>query len=104
MLLEKTKFKEGDTVSLKLTSGEELVGKFISEDMTDIVIKSPVMLAMTPKGPAMAPFMITVDHEKEFNISKSTVILKAHTVKEVADQFTFQTTGIQPVSAGGIIR
>lgn len=104
MLLEKTKFKEGDTVSLKLISGEEVVAKYVSEDMTDIVIKSPVMLAMTPKGPVMAPFMITVDHDKDFVISKSSVILKAQTVKEVADQFMFQTTGIQPVSAGSIIR
>jgi len=104
MLLEKTKFKDGDTITLKLISGEEVVGKFISEDMTDIVIKNPVMLAMTQKGPAMAPFMITVDSDKEFNISKSAIIIRAHTVKEVADQFTFQTTGIQPVSAGSIIR
>jgi hypothetical protein len=104
MLLEKTKFKEGDIISLKLISGEEIIGKYISEDIADIVIKNPVMLAMTQKGPAMTPMMITVELDQEFNIAKSAVILRGNTVKDVADQFTFQTTGIQPVSAGSIIR
>lgn len=104
MLLEKTKFKEGDIISLKLISGEEIIGKYISEDIADIVIKNPVMLAMTQKGPAMTPMMITVELDQEFNIAKSAVILRGNTVKEIADQFTFQTTGIQPVSAGSFIR
>ena len=103
MLLEKPKFKEGDIVSLKLISGEEIIGKYISEDIADIIIKNPIMLAMTPKGPAMNPMMVTVDLDQEFNIAKSAVILRGNTVKDVADQFIFQTTGIQPVSAGSII-
>jgi len=103
MLLEKAKSKEGDIISLKLISGEEIIGKYISEDIADIVIKNPIMLAMTQKGPAMTPMMITVELDNEFNISKSAIILKGNTVKEIADQFIFQTTGIQPVSAGNII-
>lgn len=104
MLLEKVKFTQGDIISLKLISGEEVVAKYISEDLSDIVIHSPVMLAMTQKGPAMAPFMITVDQEKDLSISKTSIVLRSFTVKDVADQYRFQTTGIQPVSAGGIIR
>ena len=37
MLLQKSKFDSGDIVSLKLTSGEEIVGKFVSEDMMEFV-------------------------------------------------------------------
>jgi len=103
MLLEKPKFKEGEIISLKLISGEEVIGKYISEDITDIVLKNPVMLAMTQKGPAMAPFMITVEQDKEYNITKSAIMLKGHTIKEISDQYTFQTTGIQPVRAGSIV-
>lgn len=104
MLLQKSKFDTGDIISLKLTSGEEIVGKFVSEDMMEIVLTKVVMLAMTQKGVGMAPYMITIDPDKEYAINKQAVIMKAHTDKEIADQFTYQTTGIQPVSAGSIIK
>lgn len=104
MLLQKSKFDAGDIISLKLTSGEEIVGKFVSEDMMEIVLTKVVMLAMTQKGVGMAPYMITIDPDKEYAINKQAVIMKAHTDKEIADQYTYQTTGIQPVSAGSIIK
>lgn len=104
MLLEKTKYKEGDIISLKLISGEEVIGKYVTEDMTDIVLHQPTMLAMTQKGPAMAPVMMTVESDKDYSISKSAIILKGFTQKEIADQYFYQTTGIQPVSTGSIIR
>jgi hypothetical protein len=43
----------------------------------------------------MTPAMLTVDPEKDFAIAKSAIILKAPTIKEIADQYTYQTTGIQ---------
>lgn len=104
MLLQKSKFDAGDIVSLKLTSGEEIVGKYVSEDMMEIVLTKVVMLAMTQKGVGMAPYMVTIDPDKEYAINKQAVILKAHTDKDIADQYTYQTTGIQPVSAGSIIK
>ncbi len=103
MLLENTKFSSGDIVSFKLISGDEVIAKYLKEDMATITISRPIMLAMTPKGPAMAPVMVTVNPENDFTINKSAVLLHGSTVKEIADQYTYQTTGIQPVSAGSII-
>lgn len=103
MLLEKSKFTAGDTVSFKLISGDELIGKYVKEDMTSITISKPLMLAMTPKGPGLAPVMMTVNPEQDFTINKSVIVLQGETVKEIADQYTYQVTGIQPVSAGSIV-
>lgn len=103
MLLDKSKFEQGDIISLRLISGDEMIGKYIEEDMVSVKLSKPVMLAMTPKGPAMAPAMMTVHPDTDFSISKAAIILQGKTVKEVSDQYTFQTTGIQPVSAGSIV-
>ncbi len=103
MFLEKSKFTDGDTVSLKLISGDEIIGKYVKEDITSITLNKPVMLAMTQKGPAMAPIMMTVSPENEYAINKSAVLFQGSTVKEIAEQYIFQTTGIQPVSAGSIV-
>lgn len=103
MLLEKSKFTAGDTVSYKLTSGDEIIGKYVKEDMTTVTISKPLQLAMTPKGPGLAPVMMTVNPEQDFTINKTAIVLQGETVKEIADQYTYQVTGIQPVSAGSIV-
>ena len=98
MLIEK-RFTDGDVVSLKLTSGEEILGRFVKEDMVTITLSKPLMIAMTPKGPAMAPVMMTVNPESDLTFNKSSVIVSANCYKEIADQYVFQTTGIQMPSA-----
>ena len=103
MLLEKSKFTEGDIVSLKLLTGEEVIGKYVKEDMTSYILNKPLMLAMSKQGPAMMPLMMTVNPEKDFTINKTAVILYGETDKEIADQYVYQTTGIQPASAGSIV-
>lgn len=103
MLLEKSKFTEGDIVSLKLLTGEEVIGKYVKEDIASYILNKPLMLAMSKQGPAMMPLMMTVNPEKDFTINKTAVILYGETVKEIADQYVYQTTGIQPVSAGSIV-
>lgn len=103
MLLEKSKFSSGDIVSLKIITGEEIIGKYVKEDMSSFTLSKPLMLAMSKQGPAMMPLMMTVNPEQDFTINKSVVIIQGETVKEIADQYLFQTTGVQPVRAGSII-
>lgn len=103
MLFEK-KYSDGDVVSLKLSSGEEVVGRFVSEDMTTLTLSKPLMIAMTAKGPGMAPVMMTVNPEADLSFSKQSVMVTAKCYKEIADQYIYQTTGIQPVSAGTILK
>jgi len=103
MLLEKSKFAAGDTISLKLITGEEVIGKYVKEDMGTMTLSKPLMLAMSKQGPAMMPLMMTVNPEQDFTINKTAIVLQGETVKEIADQYTYQVTGIQPVSAGSIV-
>ena len=102
MLFEK-KFRDGDVVSLKTTGGEEIIGRFVKDDMISITLEKPLMIAMTQKGPAMAPVMITVNPDTNLTFNKSAIIITAACYKEIADQYVYQTTGIQPVSAGSFI-
>jgi len=103
MLLEKRSFTDGDVVSIKLTSGEELIGKFVSEDDSTVKLDKTLMLAMSQKGIGMAPYMMTVNPDSKINVNKNLIIVIAESDKEIASQYVFQTTGIQPVSAGGIV-
>jgi hypothetical protein len=104
MLLEKKGFNEGDVVSMKLSSGEELVAKFVSEDSDSYKIEKTLMLAMSQKGLGMAPYMMTVNPDSKLNINKRSVIVIAQSDSDIAAQYTLQTTGIQPVSSADFMR
>lgn len=104
MLINKAKYTVGDTISFKLGTGEEIIGKLLTEDDKTIVVERPLMLAMTAKGPAMAPVLMTVDPKVTLTFNKNSIsILPVETDKEISDQYTLQTTGIQTVSAGSIV-
>ncbi len=104
MLLEKQGFKENDVVSLRLSSGEELIGKFLSEDDKSIKLEKVLMLAMSQKGIGMAPYMITVNPDSKINLNKNQIIVIAESDKEIASQYILQTTGIQPVSSASFMK
>jgi hypothetical protein len=99
MLLEK-KYTENDIVSFKLSSGEEVIGKYIKDDMTSFVIKHPLMLVASQKGIGMAPYMFTVDPSKEYTFNKAAVLTHASTDKEIADQYLSQSSGIAIAKTG----
>jgi len=103
MLLEKSKHSEGDVITLKLSSGEEIIAKFVSEDLTSITLEKALMLAMSQKGIGMAPYVMTVDPDTALSFNKNLIIMTAESDKEIANQYVYQTTGIQPVTKGSII-
>jgi hypothetical protein len=61
------------------------------------------MLAMSQKGIGMAPILVTVNPETKLRFNKNAVMVSAHSDDEIAKQYIYQTTGIQPISAGSII-
>jgi len=99
MLLNKHKFAVGDIVTIKLISGDEIMGKFIEDAMGSITLDRPVMLAMTQKGPAMAPVLVTVNPDSKLTFNTQAITVMAESDAEIGKQYVYQTTGIQPVSA-----
>jgi hypothetical protein len=93
MLIDKG-VSAGEVVTIKLTSGEELVAKLVEDQIMHYKLAHPMVIAMSPKGPALMPYLFTVDPSKEVRIVKSVVAVAEATDKQFADQFIQQTTGI----------
>ena len=104
MLLEKLSYSENDIVTIKLVSGEEVIGKFLKEDEKTITLDKPLMLAMSQKGVGMAPVLMTVNPDSKLNFSKLAIVIMTHSDEEIGKQYTYQTTGIQPVSSSDFMR
>ena len=94
MLIE-TPYKNGDTVSLKLSSGEEIVARLDEETATKFVLTKPMVLIMQQEGLGLAPYMFSVSPDAKFNILATTVSCVAKTEPEIAKQYTASTSNIQ---------
>jgi hypothetical protein len=93
MLIDKG-MSPGEVVTLKLTSGEELIARLVEDSATYYRLSKPMVLSMTSKGIGMVPYLFTVDPDKEINLNKATVTVIINSDKQFSDQYMQGTTGI----------
>jgi hypothetical protein len=96
MLLE-VPYKIGDTVSFKLSSGEEIVGRLESESDKSYTLNKPMVIIAQQQGLGLAPFMFSVSPEGKFNLQTQSVSCVAKTETEIAKQYVSTTSGIQMI-------
>ena len=97
-MLIQTPYKVGDIVSVKLSSGEEMVATLESENSTDVVLRKPLMLVAGQQGAGLAPFMFTVDQDAKYTVKLNNIICIVKTAKDAASTYTQSTTGLTVVN------
>ena len=97
IMIIQTPYKVKDVVSIKLSSGEEMVTRLEEEHTDYIVIHKPLMLVAGQNGPGLAPFMFTVAIDSKFKIRLNNIICVVKTAKDAADMYTEATTGLKLV-------
>ena len=93
MLIE-TPYKNGDTISLKLNSGEEIIARLEEETDKAFKLHKPMVLIAQEQGLGLAPFMFSVSPNAKFSMQATAVSCVVKTEDEIAKQYTAQTTGI----------
>lgn len=93
MLVQKPT-NDGDTVSIKLSSGEEMVARLESKSNDTVVVHKPLMLVAQGAGMGLAPYMFTTKDEK-YTLNRHNIICIANTEKEMADKYIESTTGLK---------
>lgn len=88
-------YKNGDVVSLKLASGEEILGRLEEEKGTDLIISKPRMITAMQDGIGLAPFMFSVSIDSKCAIKLQSVLCISKTEEGFAKQYLEGTTGIQ---------
>ncbi len=85
----------GEVITLKLTSGEEIVAKLAEETDAFYKLSRPLVIGHTPQGPGLMPYLFTVHPDKDVKVLKPTVVVAEATDKTFADQYLQGTTGIK---------
>ena len=92
MLLNKP-ISSGDTVSIKLISGEEIIAR-LEEETTDYVkVSKPLTVSLGPQGLGMIPFVFLAQSET-IKLNMNHVMVLSLSKKDAADQYVQGTTGI----------
>ena len=82
------KIKDGDLVTLKLTSGEEVIAKYLSRtDTRYISIEKALVLMQGPQGLAFGTFFSTAKQDEPFNIAIDKLISIAHINDRIAEEY-----------------
>lgn len=108
MLIDKKDVSVGEVAALRLTTGEELVGKVLDLTSTAITLSKPVIIQMqmvsqTQAGIGFAPFMVSVDEDSKFTILLAKLVcapMKAR--KDIAGNYLKATTGLE-IPTGGLV-
>ncbi len=96
--------KIGQTISLKLSSGDEVVGKVTGQNADGITLSKPVILAASRDGLAMVPFMMTADPDGEYLFKTNNIMCVVNTNQQVSDAYFQSVTGITPVRNSSLIQ
>tara|TARA_A100001011_G_C14195605_1_gene793324 strand:+ start:957 stop:1256 length:300 start_codon:yes stop_codon:yes gene_type:complete len=95
-------YKEGDIVSIKLVSGEEVIGKFKSGE-TDITIEKPLVMMHGPQGLAFGNFFATAKQTNGVVLKGLNVMAMDLTGDKVKDEYNRVTSSIAQAPKPSII-
>lgn len=100
-MLANKQYTNGDIVSFKLSTSEEIIARIVEDTMVDFKITKPVALVPTPNGSlGMVPALFSVElNTSSISLQKNSVVMHAATRKDVADEYIKGTTGIKPASS-----
>ena len=98
----------GEVVSIKLVSGEEIIGKLEKSDDQDVMLHKPLLLLMTKDGPAFHPYMVTTDIMKEnpkISFAKHTIVATAIPLSDFSEAYIAATepSKIEQIKKPGLI-
>ena len=100
MLIE-TPYTNGYVVSIKLSSGEEMIARLDSENDTNVIVSKPYILIAAQNGMALAPYMFTVTPDTKIKLKINNIICVVKSAKDASDMYIKQSTGLTVANASG---
>lgn len=102
MLISK-KYNANDIVCFKLVNGDETIAKIVEETGDTFVVSRPCTVVPSPQGLGLMQSLFSADINTNITLNKQHVIMHSPVVDKLESHYIQTTTGIQPVSKGGII-
>ena len=102
-MLVTNKYNQDDIVTFKIFNGDEIVAKIVEESDDAFTVMKPCTVMPSQQGLGLLQSLFTSDLNKSIRLEKRHVMMHAPTINDVQNHYIKTTTGIEPVSKGGII-
>lgn len=102
-MLKTPRYEKDEIVSFKMVNGDEIVAKIVEDNDSEFVISKPCTVMPSPQGLGLIQSLFTSDLNNSISLGKAHVMMSSKTIETVKNHYIQTTTGIEPVSAGGII-
>ena len=102
MLVSKV-YDEGDIVSFKLVTGDEIVARIVSVNGEYFGVAKPCTVMPSPQGMGLIQSLFTADADAGVHLHKEHVIMHAPSIDAMQKHYIKTTTGIEPITRGSII-
>lgn len=87
--------KQNDIVTIKFTSGDEVVAKLVEIwDTRSYVVSKPHGVMMAQQGFGLVPWILTANPDDKIEIAQSAVVAITKTFDGVRKEYIKQTTGL----------
>lgn len=96
-------YQEGDIVSFKLTTGDEIVARIVDAGTNGFEVSKPCTVMPGPQGMGLIQSLFTADADVSVVLQKEHVIMHAPSIDAMQKHYIKTTTGIEPVTRGSII-
>ena len=93
-MLKENNFSTSDTVTVVLINGQEVVGRFVANNLSGLSLRQPLTLVMSPQGAVFQQFTVTGDTDNTVVIRQHAVSAVVKTNSEIASAYTNATSGI----------
>ena len=87
----------GNTYTMRMGYGEEIVAKIISIGTDTYTLSKPVAVVPGQQGIQLMNSLFTADPEAEVTVNISSIAMIAPVREDVGDSYLEATTGIKPV-------
>ena len=102
-MLESNAYAKDQVVSFKLVNGDEIVAKIVEETSDGFTVSKPCTVMPSQQGIGLMQSLFTSDLNKSVRLAKIHVMLHSPTIEAIVNHYIQTTTGIEPVTKGGII-
>lgn len=110
MLIQKRTLDANDIVTMKISTGEEIIAKIKEIDDTTVTVLKPFTLILTAGhggqgSVAFAPFMLGADDQASIVLDRKNIVLMVKANSSAAGQYIKATTGLETaINADNIIK
>ena len=82
---------------------DEIVAKIVEDNDDGFVVSKPCTVMPSQQGLGLIQSLFTSELNNNITLGKSHVMMSSKTIEAVKNHYIQTTTGIEPVTAGGII-